>query len=179
MNGRHEWERTGLPFYCTNQACGVANAATRKYFTKDRLWYFPPPEAFKSLVSYANKHGKPEGMPYFSIDGKRSLTDGEWEQMRAKFNCLFGIQNVWNEPPMHGDERIKNGVKSLHANQKPLSLTKIIISASSDIGDVVWEPFGGMCTGALASKILKRRCFSAELIDKFYRLAVQRVANDD
>ena len=40
---RYEWERTGLPLYKTNEACGVRNAATRKYFTKDHLWYYPPP----------------------------------------------------------------------------------------------------------------------------------------
>lgn len=39
---RHEWQRTGLPLCKTNEACGVKNAATRKYFTKDHLWYFPP-----------------------------------------------------------------------------------------------------------------------------------------
>ncbi len=58
---RHEWIRAGLPLWKTNQACGVKNAATRKYFTGDHLWYFPPPDAFDALVRYANAHGKPTG----------------------------------------------------------------------------------------------------------------------
>ena len=30
---RYEWGRTGIPFSKTNEACGVKDAATRKYFT--------------------------------------------------------------------------------------------------------------------------------------------------
>ena len=47
---RSEWERSGLPLYQANAACGVKNAATRKYLTKCHLWYFPPPEAFEMLA---------------------------------------------------------------------------------------------------------------------------------
>ena len=39
---RHEWQRAGLPLGLANKVCGVKNAATRKYLTQDRLWYFPP-----------------------------------------------------------------------------------------------------------------------------------------
>ena len=39
---RYEWQRAGLPLSAANAACGVANAATRKYLTQDWLWYFPP-----------------------------------------------------------------------------------------------------------------------------------------
>lgn len=50
---RYEWERTGLPFSKTNEACGVKDAATRKYFTKCHLWYMPPAEAFEKIAIYA------------------------------------------------------------------------------------------------------------------------------
>lgn len=39
---RWEWIRAGLPLNRANEACGVRNAATRKYLTQDHLWYFPP-----------------------------------------------------------------------------------------------------------------------------------------
>ena len=68
---RHEWQRSGLALRLANAACEVLNAATRKYLTADHLWYYPPPDAFVKLADYANTHGKPEGRPYFSIDGKR------------------------------------------------------------------------------------------------------------
>ena len=53
---RHEWLRSGLTLNKTNEACGVKNAATRKYFTQDHLWYFPPVDAFERLAEYANCH---------------------------------------------------------------------------------------------------------------------------
>jgi len=54
---RSEWLRSGLPLYKTNDACGVKNAATRKYFTQCYLWYFPSPDKMEELARYANKYG--------------------------------------------------------------------------------------------------------------------------
>lgn len=75
---RAEWERTGLPFRLANEACGVVNAATRKYLTADHLWYYPPPEAFVRLAEYANEHGDPGGRPYFSMDGLQPIEQEQW-----------------------------------------------------------------------------------------------------
>lgn len=172
---RHEWGRTGTPFSRTNKVCGVKDAATRKYFTTSWLWYFPPPGAFQKLAEYANEHGKPEGRPYFSVDGKRPLTGEEWKRMRSKFNCEVGTTNVWSHPPVRGPERLKNRLKCLHSNQKPLKLVELTIRLSSDPEDVVWEPFGGLCTGAIASYKLNRRCYGAEISGQFFKLAVSRL----
>lgn len=172
---RHEWKRTGLPLSKTNEACEVKNAATRKYFTKCDLWYFPPSEAFEKFSNYANKHGKPEGRPYFSIDGKSSLTKDDWEMMRAKFYCPFGVTNVWDTPPLSGKERLKNGNKAIHLNQKPLKLMESIIKMSSDIGDVVWEPFGGLFSGLIAAHNLKRRGFGSEINQNVFEQGKKRL----
>lgn len=171
---RHEWQRTGLPYYKSNEACGVKNAATRKYLTACHLWYYPPVEAFARLAAYANEHGRPEGRPYFSIDGKSPVSGLTWERMRAKFHCEVGVHNVWNEPPVNGRERLRNGLKAAHTNQKPLRLIERCILASTDLGDVVWEPFGGLCPAAVASKRHGRACCSAELLPVFHELAVER-----
>lgn len=175
---RHEWGRTGLPFSVTNKACGVKDAATRKYFTKCHLWYYPPPEAFDKIANYANIHGKEEGRPYFSRDGESVVTKEEWARMRAKFECPFSVTNVWREPPLNGDERIKNGFKSVHLNQKPLNLIKLTIEASSEVADLVWEPFGGLCTTALASYQLNRRCVAAEINESIFKEAVKRLTQN-
>jgi site-specific DNA-methyltransferase (adenine-specific) len=174
---RYEWLRTGLPLSKTNEACGVKNAATRKYFTTDHLWYFPPAEAFEKIVTYANTYGNPAGRPYFSVDGVFPLSKETWETYRAKFYCPIGITNVWYEPPVNGSERMKQGGKALHANQKPLKLMELILSISSDPGDLIWEPFGGLCTGAVAAYNLKRACLSAEIDGEVYEAARQRLVN--
>ena len=179
---RSEWRRSGLPLRLANEACGVLNAATRKYLTADHLWYYPPPDAFVRLARYANRHGDPKGKPYFSIDGKRSFSAAEWARMRAKFKCQAGITNVWTLPHVGGSERV-NGTrrcmrwkfKSLHGSQKPLKLIEITIRATTDIGDVVWEPFGGLCPAAICAWRLGRTCYSAEIVREFYDAAVERL----
>jgi site-specific DNA-methyltransferase (adenine-specific) len=176
---RHEWIRAGLPLWKTNQACGVKNAATRKYFTTCHLWYFPPPGAFETFVRYANANGKPAGRPYFSADGKRPLTGEEWAQMRSKFACFPAITNVWREPAVRGIERLKDQGHCIHMNQKPLKLLELCIKASSDEGDAVWEPFGGLCSATLAAHKLKRRAFAAESVAEFYKIAIRRLENYD
>jgi hypothetical protein len=118
---RHEWLRSGLPMSKANDACGVANAATRKYLTQCHLWYFPPPEAIVRMAEYCNKHGRPTERPYFSLDGHSPVTEEAWGKMRAKWTHTHGITNVWQEQAVHGRERIRTGVGYLHANQKPLA----------------------------------------------------------
>jgi site-specific DNA-methyltransferase (adenine-specific) len=176
---RGEWLRSGLPLSQTNQACGVKNAATRKYFTNDHLWYFPPPDAFGQLSAYANSRGDPAGRPYFSADGKRPLSAGEWEGMRAKFYCDAGISNVWREPAVRGAERLKEDGACVHMNQKPLRLLERVIKASSDPGDVVWEPFGGLCSASLAATRLGRRACASEINPFYHAAATQRIKKNE
>ena len=180
---RHEWRRTKLSFQRANKACGVLNAATRKYLTADHLWYYPPVEAFVKLSQYANEHGDPKGRPYFSIDDKKPIPGPQWAKLRAKFTCDVGVTNVWRKPQVSGAERIqgtRNGMRykfsSLHGSQKPLEFMERIIRAATDEGDVVWEPFGGLCPGAVVSHHLGRRYYAAEIIPEFYAAAIERLA---
>ena len=172
---RSEWKRTGLPLRKANEACGVRDAATRKYFDQGHLWYFPPSEIFEKMQEYANIHGIPEGKPYFSLDGRFPCNATQWEQMRAKFFCPHGVTNVWDRPPVNGKERMKtpNG-QVAHLNQKPLDLMRRIIDASSVPGDVLWEPFGGLFSGCYAGAESGRRCFGAETNADYFQLAVSR-----
>ncbi len=171
----HEWKRTGLPNRVANIACGVADAATRKYLDQGHLWYFPPPDKFTMLASYANEHGRLEGKPYFSLDGNRPLSGEEWANMRSKFRCPHGVTNVWARGPLAGTERVRVPAgKSVHLNQKPLDLMERIIEASSEEGDVIWEPFGGLFTGALAARNLRRLAFAAETDATYFHYGIQR-----
>ncbi|MGF6349545.1 DNA methyltransferase [Variovorax sp. W2I14] len=172
---RAEWQRSGLPMNRSNEACNVANAATRKYLTQCHLWYFPPAEAMEKMAAYCAKHGAKASRPYFSLDGKSSFDGKRWERMRAKWNHVHGLTNVWQEPPVHGRERVKDDKGYLHANQKPLGLMERQVQACTDEGDVVWEPFGGLCSATLAASRLGRRAFAAEVNRPFFDAALSRL----
>lgn len=171
---RYEWKRAGLPFNKTNEVCEVKNAASRKYFTDDYHWYMMPGSAFEKIALYANEFGNKDGRPYFSKDGKKIMSKDEWEDFRPKFKCKLGVTNVWDCGALRGKERLKIGNKSKHLNQKPLELMKLIIELSTDENDIIWEPFGGLCSATLAAKQLGRRAFAAEIDRNIYDTAVTR-----
>jgi hypothetical protein len=185
---RHEWKRSGLPFREANAACGVKDAATRKYFAQDWLWYFPPGEMMGRLAAYANQHGDRAGRPYYSLDGVTPVTADEWSQLRFTWNHQHGITNVWSHPALRNAERFKGtgkrhaprvhnptaGIASAHLNQKPLEFMRRIIDACTAEGDVVWEPFGGLCSAVVGAIQLGRRACAAEPYEDFYALACER-----
>ncbi len=173
---RREWQRAGLPLREANLACGVANVATRKYFDQGHLWYWPPVEMFRRLADHANLHGRPEGRPYFSSDGIAPMTRDAWAATRSKFRCPHGVTNVWEHAALHGSERVTVPAgKAVHLNQKPLGLMSRIIEASSDAGDVVWEPFGGLFSATAAALRLGRRAFGCEIDATYYQYGVERL----
>jgi site-specific DNA-methyltransferase (adenine-specific) len=185
---RHEWRRSGLPLQKANEACGVRNAATRKYLTRDWLWYWPPGVMLERLAAYANEHGIPSDWPYFSLDGETPVTAKAWDSLRYRWNHAHGLTNVWSRPPLHDGERLKGNIgraaprvyrptaaSAAHLNQKPLEFMERLIYAVTDPDDVVWEPFGGLASGSVASVELGRRPCVAERDDNFARLAEERL----
>jgi site-specific DNA-methyltransferase (adenine-specific) len=176
-----EWKRSGLPVRAANIACGVADAATRKYLDQGHLWYWMPPEMFERLAAYANEYGKPQGRPYFSIDGQCPMTKAEWAKTRSYFNCPHGVTNVWQRNAVRGAERIKTAGTSgraVHLNQKPLDLMMRIIEATTQDKDVVWEPFGGLFTGCVAARRLGRQAYGAETDGTYFHYGVERLISE-
>jgi hypothetical protein len=189
---RHEWKRAGLNYSDANAACGVKNAASRKYFaTEPWLWYPPPADAMERLVRYANDHGTRSGKPYYSLDGGEPVTGEQWDRIRYPWTHQHGMTNVWEHPPVNGAERLRNvdgvrhaprvynpkaGVATAHLNQKPLALMRRILTAATRPGDVIWEPFGGLCSASVAALELGLRPFAAEINAAHADLAAERLA---
>lgn len=204
---RAEWRRTGLPFAKANEACGVANAASRKFLTGDHLWYCPPPEMMARLVAYANEYGDPAGRPYFALDGAGPVTEADWAEVRGDvayswpgrvqrrrypWRHVHGVTNVWQHPPLHSSERVRGGGarsapragratarSATHLNQKPLALMRRSLRAVTTPDAVVWEPFGGLASGSVAALGLGCRTYAAELNPAFAQLAVSRLSEQD
>lgn len=176
-----EWKRTGLPLARANDACGVKDVAVRKYLDQSHVWYYPPPEMFERMQSYANEFGDPGGRPYFSLDGGGSAgSASDWARFRSKFSCPHGFTNVWDRPALRGSERHKvegaNG-KAIHLNQKPLDLVSMTVEATSGAGDVVWEPFGGLFSASIAARQLGRRSFGAEIDPNYFHYGRERIVS--
>ena len=65
---------------------------------------------------------------------------------------------------------------SLHGSQKPLRFIELIIRSCTDEADVVWEPFGGLCPGAVVSYHFSRKYHAEEIVPEFYLAAAERLA---
>ena len=79
--------------------------------------------------------------------------------------------NVWNIPRVrYRMEEYEN-----HPTQKPEKLLERIIKASSNPGDVVFDPFAGsFTTGAVARK-LGRKSISIDIEPEFYKIGLRRL----
>ncbi|MCE2473719.1 MAG: site-specific DNA-methyltransferase [Anaerolineae bacterium] len=82
------------------------------------------------------------------------------------------MRDVWDIPALRGNQAEATG----YPTQKPLALYERIISASSNPGDMVLDPFCGSGTTAVAAERLGRRWLMMEQWDGAYAMLVKRLA---
>ncbi len=79
-------------------------------------------------------------------------------------------------PSVQGAERLRrDDGRALHPTQKPESLLKIIITASSEPGDIVLDPFLGTGTTAVVAHKLGRQWIGIEKDPTYYEAALKRI----
>lgn len=101
---------------------------------------------------------------------KRGLIDYR-KNPPAPYNSTKVPGNVWEFPRV----RFKMDEYENHPTQKPESLLERIIKASSNEGDIVFDPFGGSFTTAAVSKRLKRKTISIDLNPDYYKIGLRRL----
>lgn len=70
----------------------------------------------------------------------------------------------------------KNPVgKKTHPTEKPVGLMSILISNSTNVGDLVIDPFMGSGTTGVACKNLNRKFIGIEKDDKYFEIAKTRI----
>jgi site-specific DNA-methyltransferase (adenine-specific) len=81
------------------------------------------------------------------------------------------MKTVWKIPSPGTAEK----AAGKHPTQKPLALVERCLLASSSPGDVVFDPFLGAGTTAVAAARLNRACVGVELDEKWLRVAAERL----
>jgi site-specific DNA-methyltransferase (adenine-specific) len=79
------------------------------------------------------------------------------------------VSSVWRIPTVPKEKR-----QSYHPTQKPLRLVRRALLASTREGDLLFDPFCGSGTTAVAAKGLGRFLIRAELEAEFAELAARR-----
>ena len=62
-----------------------------------------------------------------------------------------------------------------HPTQKPIALLERIIKASSNIGDIILDPFAGTFTTGYVAKSLYRKSISIELSETYLKIGLRRL----
>ncbi len=62
-----------------------------------------------------------------------------------------------------------------HPTQKPIALLERIIKASSNLGDVILDPFSGTFTTSFVAKSLERKSIGIELQEDYIKIGLRRL----
>lgn len=100
-------------------------------------------------------------------------------QAMKTLNDDIQMRSDWFLPLCTGHERLRNehGLK-LHPTQKPESLLYRVILSSTNIEDVVLDPFAGTGTTLAVAKKLQRRYIGIERHPDYMKAALRRVNNE-
>lgn len=73
----------------------------------------------------------------------------------------------------------KNEYPKIHPTQKPVNVLKKLIEIFTDEGDVVIDPVAGSGSTLRACAELNRNCYGFEIKKDFYKLATEKMINED
>jgi modification methylase len=99
-----------------------------------------------------------------------------YEAMKA-LNDDLQMRSDWVLPICSGGERLKNAEgKKAHPTQKPESLLHRVLMATTDMGDLVLDPFFGTGTTGAVAKKLGRHFIGIERDQDYIDVAKQRIS---
>lgn len=184
---RAEWLRSGRPLSEVQWALGESSALAR-FLCGEGKWSWPRGDEVETLARYCSQRGDPSAWFYFSLDGRAPLTASKWQNLKAVWHPLSALTNVWTQAPLSNDERLRGSLlqqapqvyiptpdEDKALRQKPLKLLLQQVYATTNEGAVVWEPFGGLATAAVASVLLGREAYVAECEPRFVPLMQMRL----
>ncbi len=86
------------------------------------------------------------------------------------------MRSDWTLPICGGKERLKKNGKKIHSTQKPEALLHRILLATTNKGDVVFDPFLGTGTTAVVAKKLGRKYYGIEKEKSYFNAAKERIS---
>ncbi len=98
-----------------------------------------------------------------------------YESMK-NLNDELQMRSDWVLPLCTGRERLKIDGRKAHPTQKPESLLYRVILSSTDVDDVVLDPFFGSGTTGAVAKKLGRRYLGIERESEYAAIAEKRIA---
>jgi site-specific DNA-methyltransferase (adenine-specific) len=116
---------------------------------------------------------------YFTHSTETIIWAAKNEKSKHTFNydCMKEANNgkqmksVWSFTAPNGNEK----TLGKHPTQKPIALLERIVLASTNEGELVFDPFSGSSTTGIASIKHKRKFVGTELESEFTKLSIDRL----
>ena len=105
---------------------------------------------------------------------KSNLNENDFKQVYRSKASQPPIGDVWTIPILNPMAKERTG----YPTQKPLALLDRVIKASSNKGDVIFDPFCGCATTLVAADRLERDWIGIDISEKAAELVVERIKAD-
>jgi adenine-specific DNA-methyltransferase len=158
------WDRS--PFYLLQEIVwtyGAGVSSRRRLSPRNEKWLF----YVKDSSNYT-----------FNLDDIRDPNVKYPNQKKnGKFRCNPLGKNpsdVWEIPKVTTGKDRSSRERTNHPAQFPLTVVERIVRASSNLTDLVFDPFAGSCSTGIAACGLGRRFLGIEARDDYCQLAVER-----
>ena len=178
-----ELQKSGLTEKDLNEICGYKSIAQHWTLNRDGTQKQPrliQKDDYQKIQKFCRGNGndafKKEydeiKKEYDEIKKEYDEIKKEWYETRAYFDNTHDNQNnVWHFDRAGKDEREHTGG---HATPKPIALCSRAIKSSSREGEIVLDVFGGSGSTLIACEQLNRKCYMAELDERYVSVIVNR-----
>ena len=117
----------------------------------------------------------------YTFNANDILVEAKTGAKRKLIDYRKAVPTVYNSEKVPGNVwefarvRYRMDEYENHPTQKPIALLKRVISASSNIGDLVMDPFSGTFTTSFVAKELGRNSIGIELQDEYVKIGLRRL----
>ena len=153
------------------------------YLLQETVWHYGAGVSTKRRLSPRNEkwlfYTKDPDNYTFNLDEIRDPNVKYPNQKKnGKFRCNPLGKNpsdVWLFPKVTTGAQRSSKERTDHPAQFPLSVVQRIVLASSNVGDLVLDPFAGSCSSGLAAMALGRLFVGVEIDERYCQLAAKRL----
>ena len=140
------------------------------WFLNDIVWIKTNPMPNFKGTRFNNAH---ETLIWAS-QSKTAKYTFHYKAMKS-FNDDLQMRSDWHIPICSGKERLKVNGEKVHSTQKPAELLLRIILSTSNVGDIILDPFMGSGTTGAVAKRLGRNFIGIEKEEFYVQEATKRI----
>jgi adenine-specific DNA-methyltransferase len=153
------------------------------YLIQEIVWNYGAGVAGKSFFSPRNEkflwYVKNEAIYTFNLDAVRDPNvkyPNQKKNGKIKVNPLGkNPTDVWQFPKVTSGRNRASKERTPHPAQFPISVVERIILASSNMGEIVFDPFMGSGTTAVTALNLQRPVIGFEIKEEYCEIAAKRI----